>query len=118
MANPDSGTTFIGPTVDVTIQDGDQIYVDATATMGSFISLGAGGLTLSVNYSTGGGALTPVVSYPGLSVGPGEKNIFPLNALITGLAAGTYTVGVSGASIDPMWTNQGTGTITAMVLRT
>ncbi|KAJ3060496.1 hypothetical protein HK102_009472 [Quaeritorhiza haematococci] len=118
MANPNAGDTFIGPTVDVTIQDGDQIYIQATATMGSFISLGAGGLTLSLNYASGGGALTPVVSYPGLSVGPGEKTIFPLNALITGIAPGTYTVGVSGASIDPMWTNQGTGTITAMVLRT
>ena len=109
---------FIAPTVDVTVAAGDVVSVSATTTMGSFLLLGAGGLTLGVGYAVGAGPVTAAVEFAGLSVGPGEKVNFPVAGLIAGLPAGTYRVGVVGWTIDPQWTNNGTAATTALVLRT
>lgn len=117
IATPAFFLAFIGPTIDVTIDDGEVISVEADATMGSFLFLGAGDLTLSVAYLSGG-VIVAVSEHSGISVGPGTKSVFSLNGLITGLPAGTYTVGLAGRTFDPQWTNNGQGSTTALVIRT
>ena len=61
--------------------------------------------------------MTTTVLASDQSLAPLTKTIFTLNSVITGLAAGTYEVGLAGQSVDPQWANNGNGATTAMVLR-
>jgi len=108
---------FIAPTVTITVADGQVVSVIASATMGTSLSFGGGALNLSIAYRlSGGGALTTTVIAADESLGPFTKTIFTLNSVISGLAAGTYDVGLAGRSVDPQWTNNGDAATTVMVL--
>lgn len=113
-----AGLGFIAPTVNVTIATAGQ-SIFATSQRG----LGANGaaatnLSLWICYRNGGGPLTQVgFGALGLRVPANTRVNFPMTAVITGLAPGTYTVGLCGASTDSAsWnSNDPNGSTSAVV---
>lgn len=53
----------------------------------------------------------------GISIGRNGRPIHALSALITGLAAGTYSVGMAGSSTATDWNSLGRGYTTVLVIR-
>jgi hypothetical protein len=114
-----STNNFIGPTVNVTITSGQKIYVNVDKALGSFVVGGANGLNIYIGYMLVGG--TTPSNYGGGILGltclQNTKQIYSINGIISGLPAGTYTVGMTGSATTPAnWNNNEYGYITAMVL--
>ena len=112
---------FIVPTASVTITAGQKIIVSSDAALGS-TSVGGGlGLRLAIcaKVSTG---TNPIVVPNGsedlyLTVPQGQRHIFAMSTIMTGLAAGTYEVGLCGAfeGSPGNWDNNDYGHSTAFV---
>jgi hypothetical protein len=87
--------TFIGPTVSVTIAAGNRIHVSGSATLGSTAVGGATLSRFSVCHQTGGaGALSDNDADWSLVRVPQNTRVpMATTQRISGLAAGTYTVG-------------------------
>jgi len=109
------GLDFMAPTVDVTITSASQsILVTSQRTLGS--NSGASGLTLYICHRTGGGPLTTSgTGAQGLRVPALTRANFPMTAILTGLAPGTYTVGLCGFSTDVNWLSNGSGSTSVVV---
>jgi hypothetical protein len=102
----------------VTIAAGDVIQVTSTITLGT--SAGPGANNLSLTIASAVGASAPVGVGPGvagLSVSNDDRHTFTLSALITGLAAGTYNVGMAGNTGNSNWDLTGNAYTTALVIR-
>lgn len=88
---------FIGPTVQVTIAAGNTIHVHGVAALGSTI---AGGATLdrlsACHQPSAGGALVDNDAdyLIGLRVAQNTRHTMAVSQRISGLAAGTYNVGL------------------------
>lgn len=110
---------FIGQTVNVTITAGQKIFVDASKSLGSTAVGGATNLNLYVGYMEVSGT-TPSPTGAGvfgLTCLQNTRQIYSLSGIISGLPAGTYTVGLVGYSITPdNWNWNEYGYVTAMVL--
>jgi hypothetical protein len=113
-------TGFIGPTVNVTITAGQKIFVDVNKALGSSIAGGANSLNLYIGYqSTAAGS--NVQSYGGGILGlqcqQNTRQIYSMSGIISGLPAGTYSVGLVGFSPNAAnWNNNEYGYVSAMVI--
>lgn len=93
--NPTATTNFLGPTVTAVITSGQKIYVVSHRAMGS--TVGAASLDLFICYRVTGMSTVPTTIGGGSldnSVPAGTRIPFGLSAVITGLAAGSYDVGL------------------------
>jgi hypothetical protein len=94
--NPTATTNFLGPTVSALVTTGQKIYVVSHRAMGS--TVGASNLDLWICYRVSGSmTITPVGG--GMfdnSVPAGTRVPLGMSAIITGLAPGSYDVGLCG----------------------
>ncbi len=116
---PNSTLTFLAPAVNMTLtKAGQRILVNGARALGSSHVNGGAALTLWICHQIGGAALTAVgPGMGGLQVGPNRRVSFSLSAIISGLPAGTYNVGLCGTAPNPFapWNNNGTGYTTAVI---
>ena len=101
--DPSSSLAFLAPTASVTISvSGQKVHVNSVRSFGS--STGANSLSLSICYKETTGSITAVATSVGsLKVPAGTTVPMGLNAIISGLATGTYDVGLCGLSSN--WVN-------------
>jgi hypothetical protein len=111
---------FIAVPVNVTTTAGQKIFAVSNAALGS--TAAGGGTTLRIYMCTRSTvAGSPIVTFgPGifdLTVPQNQRQLVDINAVITGLAAGTYSVGLCGSSATPAnWNNNEYSYTSAMVL--
>jgi hypothetical protein len=106
---------FIGPTVEVTIAAGQSILVTSQAALGANNSA-ASALTLAICYAVGGGLPVQVGgSANGLRLPSNTRINFPMTTIISGMAAGTYNVGLCGQTSSNAWNSNHTGSTSAIV---
>jgi hypothetical protein len=111
---------FIGPTTTVAVQNGQKIFIDATAALGSTAAGGADGLRLYVCYKLGA---NPVITVGqgifDFKVAQNTRHAFGMSGITPGLPANSYSVGLCG--FDPNggntnWNSNEYGYVTALVL--
>lgn len=116
--NPTTSTTFIGPTVVVTVSANQYVFVTADKALGSTAAAGATLLNLRICYqSTGGGAFNLIGGGAfGLRVPTNTRLTFGLNADFLIATAGSYNVGLCGSSSDAAnWNNNEWGYVSAFI---
>jgi hypothetical protein len=118
---PNGTLTFVAPTVTVTITDGQRIFADSSRVFSAPSGGAADSLSLWICYqATGGSGLTkvgPTLMSTPLKLPANQRAQFGLTAIVTGLPADTYTVGLCGQAINPYatWAPGGDGATTALV---
>jgi len=115
---PSMTNQFLSPQVTVTVADGERIVVNAGRVLGTG-SAGGDSLSLWICYRNGGAITTFGSAMSGLRLGASQRHLFSLSAVVSGLPAGTYVVGLCGTAPSPFapWPNNGEGFTTALVLR-
>jgi hypothetical protein len=108
---------FLAPPATVTITLGQSILVTSQRALGTNGTSGANSLSLWICYRNGTGPLFQSgFGANGLSVPANTRVNFPMTATLTGLAAGTYTVGLCGSTPASTWnSNDPNGSTTAVV---
>jgi hypothetical protein len=102
--------------VSVTVGAGQKVFVTSDAALGSLAS-GAGQLNIYICQQSGPTLTTVGGGIFGLTVPPNQRHTFGISAVITGLAPGTYTVGMCGSSLaGANWNNSEWSYTSAMVL--
>jgi hypothetical protein len=98
LLNPAAGMQFLAPTVDVTVASSTQsMLVTSQRVLGSTALGGANSLRLAICYRGSDGILWSTGQVAsGMGVPQYTRTVFPMTAVIGGLAAGTYTVGLCG----------------------
>lgn len=110
---------FISPTVTVTITSGQKVLVSSNCALGAGATA-ANGLNIYIGYrSTVSGS--PVTTFGGGTLGltspANSRQIYGLSAVLSGLAPGTYEVGLVGRSTAPSnWINNDWGYTSTLVL--
>jgi hypothetical protein len=113
-ASVTTATAFIGPTVSVTVAANQKIFVSSHAALGASAAA-ASGLNLYICYQSGAINTVGLGSF-GYTAAANQRLNFGLSAVITGLAAGTYIVGLCGSSTNAAnWVNNEWGYTSAMV---
>jgi hypothetical protein len=118
--NPTTTMGFLSPTVAVTITSSTQrVHVTASKALGSTVVGGASGLNLAVGYNTTG-AQSPVTTVGGWILGvqvtQNTRDVYSMNAIITGLAPGTHYFGLTGYAGTPAnWNSNEYGYVSVMV---
>jgi hypothetical protein len=109
---------FLGNAVSVTVSGTlDKIYVSANAALGAGAT-GANSLNLYIGHRLGAGGIVVVGNgIFGLTCPPSQRLSYGLSAIITGLSAGTYSVGLVGVSSNVNWTNNEFVYTSVMVFR-
>jgi len=117
---PLAATQFLSTTVTVTIAAGQSIHVTANQTFGSTFAGGAGSLDIFIGYRVAGSGVTPTTIGGGMfniSVPQNTRMPFGVSAVITGLPAGTYEVGMAGDDDgNGQWNNGEWGYVSVLVL--
>lgn len=111
-------TTFIGPTVNVVLAAGQRAHMLSNKALGSSATGGASELSIYACYQLfPAGALTRQGNgIFGLTVPTNQRQLYAINWVFSGLAAGTYTIGMCGSSSNAAsWNNNEWGYISAMV---
>lgn len=110
---------FLAPPATVTITLGQSILVTSQRALGTNGASGANALSLWICYRNSAGVLFQSgFGAVGLSVPTNTRVNFPMTATLTGLAAGTYSVGLCGSapSTWASWnSNDPNGSTTAVV---
>lgn len=117
---PSATTTFLTSTRTVTINEGENIFVSATKAFGSTLAGGASSLDLYIGYRVNGSGDSPTLVGGGMlnmRVPQNTRVPMAVNAVITGLPAGTYDVGMAGDDDgDGNWNSNEFGYVSAIVL--
>lgn len=111
-----ASNAFIGPTVNVTLSAGQRVYMQITKSLGT-TQPNAGGLNVFPCYQPLAGALTTQGGgIFGLAVVATLRINVDMNYVYSGLAAGTYTLGMCGSSTSSAnWNNNEWGYLSVMV---
>ena len=100
-SNPSATTAFLSPTRFVAItSSGQRIYVSSNKALGSAAVGGAANLNLYIGYRVSGSGAVPTLvggGCLGMRVPQNTRVMMGLSAIITGLAPGTYEVGLAGS---------------------
>ncbi len=115
---PNVTLMFLAPAVSVTLtKAGQRILVNASRALGSTSVNGGAALTLWICHQNSGALQMAGAGMGGLQVGQNRRVSFSLSAIISGLPAGTYSVGLCGTAPNPFapWNNNGAGYTTAIV---
>jgi hypothetical protein len=90
--------------VSVTVATGQRVHVTSHAALGSTAAGGANALNLYICYRLSGGLITTVGGGAfGMTAAQNQRHLYGLSAVITGLPAGTYDVGLCGSSSSTNW---------------
>jgi hypothetical protein len=91
---------FISPLVTVNVQAGQSVYVSASAMAESTAMVGVSGVAigLSIAYQPTGGTLTNATGGENEALLGEITEVVSLSAVISGLAPGTYQVGLAGSA--------------------
>jgi hypothetical protein len=107
-------TAFIGATVSVTITAGQKIFVSSHVALGAS-GAAASALNLAICRQSGGITIVGGESW-GHTAAANQRHNFGLSAVITGLPAGTYIVGLCGYSSNAAnWNSNEYGYTSALV---
>ena len=115
---PGVSLQFLAPVAYVTVASGQRVYVSSVRVLGS--TSGGDSLSLWICYKGGGPLLSPVgPALDQLRIGAGGRLPLGVTAVVSGLPAGNYSVGLCGTATDTSspWNDNGAGSTTAMVLR-
>ncbi len=115
---PANSTQFLAPVAHVTVASGQRVYVNSVRVLGS--TSGGDSLSLWICYQGGGPVITPVgQALDQLRIGAGQRLPLGVTAVISGLPAGTYSMGLCGTATNTSspWNDNGAGSTTALVLR-
>jgi hypothetical protein len=115
---PTTTSAFISPTFNITITATTQkVIVVSSAALGASANNGAAGLTLAIGHRpAAGGTVTKVSELSGLSIGAKGTVPMSITSIITGLAPGTYTIGIVGdATAGNSWNQNGAAHISAFL---
>jgi hypothetical protein len=119
-ATPSATTQFLSPTVTVTITAGQKIHVTANRAFGTTAAGGADNLDLYVGYRVAGSGDVPTEIGGGmLNMRVSQNTRIPMgiSGVISGLAAGTYEVGMAGDDDgNGNWNNNEWGYVSVLVL--
>jgi hypothetical protein len=125
LVNPVDGAAyaFIGTTAIISVTAANQVlYVSAEKALGSTIAGGANNLTLSICRRISGSGATPVDNGAdylfGLRIGQNQRLPFSLTTRFSGLAVGSYEVGLCGytaAGNAVNWNNNEWSRVSAFV---
>jgi hypothetical protein len=117
-STPAATLNFLAPTVTVTLVAGNKIYVSSNKALGTS-SASAGDLDLWICHRPSGSTAAPTTVGGAIfnnSVTSGTRIPMSMNAVITGLAAGNYQVGMCGVSSQGAnWNNNEWGYTSALV---
>ncbi len=118
--NPTANVQFLSPAVTVTISAVQRIFVSANRAFGTTVVGGANNLDLYIGYRVAGSGAVPT------TVGGGMLNMrlpqdtrvpMGISAVISGLGAGSYEVGMAGDDDgNGNWNNNEWGYTSALVL--
>jgi hypothetical protein len=120
-SSPGLGADFLGPIAIVTVTaPAQRVLVTASKAFGSTVQGGGYDLNLyaCVRSTEPGNSLVLAQGIGGLRVPQGSRDLYTLSHIFSGLAAGTYQVGLCGFSdIPSTWNNNGSGSTTALVFQ-
>lgn len=119
-SSPAAINAFISSTVNVTLAAGQRAHLVVDKALGSTAVGGATGLNVYPCYQStavGGVLTTQGGGIFGLQVAQNQRLTFGVNHVFSGLAAGTYSIGMCGASAAGFanWNNNEWGYTTALV---
>jgi len=116
---PGATMQFLSPPVTVAVGAGDSVFVSASRAFGSVYSAGAQSLSLWIGRRQlpSGSIVVLGSGMIGNRVTRNTRQPFALSGIISGLAAGTYEVGLVGGSGNTHWDNNGTGYTSALVFQ-
>ena len=119
-ANAATDAEFLGGVVTVTITAGQKIFVTSTATLGA-LATPATSLRLWICQKAQAATDLTTVGFGSfdLTAAANTRSHYSLSAVITGLPAGTYGVGICGFTAEGTihWNNNEFGYTTALVLQ-
>ena len=108
---------FLSPPVSVAIATDQRVIVNAGRVLGSNTSARADSLSLWICHQNGGAVTRFGTGMTNLQLVAWQRSLYSLSAVLSGLPAGTYAVGLCGTGPLGQWVNNGEGFTTAMVLR-
>lgn len=113
--NPGPNMAFVTTTATVTVQAGQKVLVNANKVFGT--SVGADDLNLWIGYiKQGDPAITTVGQGAfGNTLTAGQRTTMGLSAILSGLPAGTYRVGLVAQTSSPNWNANDFSYTTALV---
>ena len=115
-AYPSNVLSFITPTITITLQAGQKVFLVATRALGGYAAANELGI-YPVYQSTVAGS--PIVNLGlgmfGHQVPANTRINFSVNGVFENLPAGTYKFGMSGITPSPNWTNSEWGYVSALV---
>lgn len=115
---PTTALAFIGAKAVVDVATGQSVHVSANQTLGSTAVGGATRLNLYMCYQDETGPITRIDNgQSGLSVPEGQRHQYGLTRVFSGLAAGTYSIGLCGTTTSGNWNSNGWGHATALVFK-
>ena len=108
---------FLAPVARVAVAAGQRIYVNSMRVLGS--TTGGDSLSLWICYQDGGAVTKVGEAVASFRIVSGQRLPFAATAVISGLPAGTYAVGLCGTATNGYshWNDNGSGSTTALVLR-
>jgi hypothetical protein len=118
---PTTSLAFLSPALPVSVTAGQAVLVTATITLGTSVAGGASGLRLWIVYQPSGGAITEPhpIDWISPKAVQNSLNTYTFSDTITGLATGTYTVGMGGqlTSTPNNWDTSDWAYTTAQVIQ-
>ena len=118
--NPTDTVQFLAVSTTVTITEGQNIFVASSRAFGTTSVGGASGLWIDIGFRVSGSSDIPSVLGDGLfnlQLPQDSRVPFSINGIITGLAAGTYEVGMVGRNNGGTdWNSNDYGYTSAIVL--
>jgi hypothetical protein len=118
LVAPGYALQFLAPTVVATVADGQRVYVNSSRIFWAPSGHASDSLTLWICYAGASGVLTKVgAAMTQLKLPINQRAQFGLTAVISGLSAGTYTVGLCGTATNGYgtWDPSGEGVTTTLV---
>lgn len=116
IAYPSNTLAFISPTLTLTLQAGQKVFLAATRAMGGYAAANELGIYPAYQSTA---ANSPIVNLNlgmfGLQVPANTRTTFSVNGVFANLPAGTYKFGMSGITTSPNWTNCEWGYVSALV---
>jgi hypothetical protein len=114
--NPATTLAFIGPVANVAVANtSTKVHVTSHRYLGA-LATAANSLNLYICYQPVAGALTSVGGgMLGAQVPANTRIPFGMSAVVTGVPAGTYNVGLCGSSTNANWTNNEWGYTSVIV---
>ncbi|GGM83495.1 hypothetical protein GCM10010967_14080 [Dyadobacter beijingensis] len=113
---PSSTLSFITKSQEITIQEGQTVFVTASRALGGYAAANELGIYPACQHVSGGGAIQPLgLGMFGLQVPANTRSTFSVNGVFKNLPAGTYHFGMAGVTTSPNWTNSEWGYTSVLV---